>query len=410
MGEDFSKAIWGKTVAICTVDEDLMEMVRKGFSEGAVAEVLPDCRKDDNTGYSPEEMKDIEDGYEEQKKTINMPLCDTKGAAMIRNSFIKHFPHHGNDVEVGVYYSRTGGEKAQWHSDNNHNLTIQVLGEKTWSCAKGSTHTVRSKAKLDPPKNHSEQLEKSTYFNESNASQVTSYTLTPGTAFYIPPGWWHTVASVGRYDSFSIDLRIGNVLHAKWICEAVFSGLQERFHQVSHPSSAMGMQDYNNGVSDGLKRQMEYVAENIVNMAQSHPIPRALPSQWRLSNGFARVGTLEYLSDVLAPTMLGTSDTSRIQFTKNISVSFRTLPSALCLDFFFESTLSTMEYFRYTMHIPPTPEDREYVMQLVKDRSHTVSGFPLLASVLVYANLAVLVTEQPVEEKQAKKRARKNTK
>ena len=42
---------------------------------------------------------------------------------------------HGNDIEVGVYFSRVGCEPAQWHLDPNHNFTIQVLQSVAVCCS-----------------------------------------------------------------------------------------------------------------------------------------------------------------------------------------------------------------------------------------------------------------------------------
>ena len=41
---------------------------------------------------------------------------------------------------------RLGGETSNWHFDNNHNITIQLYGQKDWQYIPGSTSTVASRA------------------------------------------------------------------------------------------------------------------------------------------------------------------------------------------------------------------------------------------------------------------------
>ena len=74
--------------------------MQEGFSDGAVADVLRQCRTDDNRLYTPGEVQSLMADFDDERKTLNMPYCCTPGANMLRSSFIRHFGDLGNDIEV----------------------------------------------------------------------------------------------------------------------------------------------------------------------------------------------------------------------------------------------------------------------------------------------------------------------
>ena len=240
--EQFLAEYWGKKVYVGALSEDSYEAVRSRFCNGDFAAVLAECRKEDNTSYTDSERDEIEAGFRERKATVNQPFNFCDGAEDLRLSFIESCAGHGNDVEVGVYFSQTGGETTDWHFDNNHNLTVQVAGHKEWLHVAGDVNTVASRSLKDlatRPKNRHEQL----VTIPPTHGATTCYNLQPGSVIYLPPGHWHAVSSVGQHESFSVDLRVGNVLKCKWAAECLFSAMLAKT-RVGHELKAMGPGDY----------------------------------------------------------------------------------------------------------------------------------------------------------------------
>ena len=97
------------------------------FHDGKLGDIAAECRKEDNTKYSSEEISDLEAQFEGQRRTLNLPWAFCDGALELQSSFIEKVGL-GNDIEVGVYFSKVGSGMvgSGWHSDNNHNITIQV--------------------------------------------------------------------------------------------------------------------------------------------------------------------------------------------------------------------------------------------------------------------------------------------
>eukprot|EP00755_Sulcionema_specki_P028958 Sspe_Gene.91057::Locus_62531_Transcript_1_1_Confidence_1.000_Length_1379::g.91057::m.91057 len=406
----FVETYWGKAVYAGSVGDEVFERLKKGFGGGDLAEVLPHCRKDDNTTYTPEEMRGMETDYEESRKTLNLPLCFTEGADDLRESFIKECGDLGNDIEVGVYYSRPGGEAAPWHSDNNHNITIQVLGEKDWHCAPGSPHTINSRAMLSTPRNRYEQK-----CSLPDLSHSTVFALKPGSIIYLPPGHWHSVTAVGKEDSFSIDIRIGNILHSRWICEAIFASLLDEFHSNPSEERSVGPSDFGGAaLSSSVAEQAKYVASNISNLLKCCRIPRCFPFERALTNGLHKKASLAYLLErgfaapplgaewhlVLSPLV---ALTAKQQDACSLIVELRS-----------ESPLTTMEYARCALVAPL--HVISHVEHLARTGRFTHSDLPSspakedvehLLRVLLHANVLYALHEMAPPSQPMRKRRKK---
>ena len=351
----FKERYWGKDIFIGEMWGEGFEKLKNGFGDGNLCDILQHCRKDDNTRYTPAEMDGMEEDFLNSKKTINMPLCFTEGADEIRNVFLKEFPNLGNDVEVGVYFSRTGGEIAHMHSDNNHNITIQVAGTKEWHCRPGSQHTERSKALSDAPKNLNEQRNSQLDRRSASAFPPQTYVVCPGSVIYLPPGYWHSVVSTGEEDSFSIDIRVGNITHAKWIAEAVYNKLYSEFHcSAGAVGLSLSKEDYQQtALSNGILEQSRYLRKNLMSLLVNCPPISSLPFERDQSNGFHRGSHVSWLLEKLPPKIPAVDIPFRVTslFTPHPMVSFcvKLLPNYCVLYLFSESTLTTMEYIRYSM-------------------------------------------------------------
>jgi hypothetical protein len=69
-----------------------------------VREIIAQCRNADNVPYSPEEIEDMVNDLNDNKHTLNLPFCFTKGAMELKNSIL-------NDVfqGIGANQCRHGG-------------------------------------------------------------------------------------------------------------------------------------------------------------------------------------------------------------------------------------------------------------------------------------------------------------
>eukprot|EP01061_Rhynchopus_euleeides_P010043 TRINITY_DN1937_c0_g5_i1.p1 TRINITY_DN1937_c0_g5~~TRINITY_DN1937_c0_g5_i1.p1 ORF type:complete len:489 (+),score=151.30 TRINITY_DN1937_c0_g5_i1:142-1467(+) len=355
--EAFQRDFWGKKIWAGRCTEDAMEMLKEGFGEGDMEQVLPMCRKDDNSTYTPEQMRDLESSYEEGRKTLNFPLCFTEGAQQLRNAFLTTFRDCGNDVEVGVYFSRPGGETAPLHSDNNHNITIQVSGQKEWTCCEGNPNTTTSRAYLEPPRNGYEQATRSAV--KPDTPNLKTYLLNPGSVIYLPPGHWHAVKSVGSENSFSIDLRVGNVLKSKLLCEMMYSGLLQHFNEKGSFECSLEPGDFNGfGNLEGMMAvQMKHVVQNMAICMHQTRLPRTVIPRAELSDGLQRGCRVE---DVLSQIpkqfqsgLLKQSDSCTVRLNPLVATSMKTADSdyvILCL--LAESAISSMEYLRMSLYAP----------------------------------------------------------
>ena len=290
----FTNEFWGRKPYNTVLGEEVQEQVLGRFCGGQLVDVLAECRRDDNSRFSSEEISAMEADLEVHRKTLNVPLCYCPGALDLQSSFIERVGL-GNDVEVGVYFSKVGGDVAGWHFDNNHNITIQVSGQKDWYLAPGEANPVSNRGLEQAPRNWHEQVCPMPPPGRPSGSQHMCYNLRPGSVMYIPPGHWHSVVPV-QEDSFSIDMRVANVAQCKWIAEAAFGGLLAQFYRDNDRYLGVGAPDWDGALSPGTQEQVQYLAKNISGMLQRCRLPRCIPFQRAHSDGLNKGASLQYLS------------------------------------------------------------------------------------------------------------------
>ena len=248
-GEEFRPDGWGKistswrVPCVCSQDDGTLkpdssplDLLRRGFCNGNVREIIALCRNADNVPYTPEEIDEMMEDLNNNGHTLNLPFCFTEGAMALKNSILKDvfssglgvgrlFCDEGSaavmDVEVGVYITRTHGAEATWHYDNNHNYTFQLYGSKDWHTVEdgNNVNVIGSRGLCDPPRNRAEQVNRTPNFSKERITRLEA-----GMGIYVPPGHWHRVVPVTEDPvCLSIDIRIASVTMARWLCENVFA-------------------------------------------------------------------------------------------------------------------------------------------------------------------------------------------
>eukprot|EP01134_Creolimax_fragrantissima_P003290 CFRG3290T1 len=297
----FKEEYWGTQVYSTDLDDDTFNNLLDGFHGCQFSEVAGNSRKDDNSKYTADEVSEMESSLD-SNTTVNLPFCFTPGATAIKNAFISACEGFGNDVEVGVYFSVVGGHPAPWHLDNNHNITIQLVGEKDWLLIPGTKqdNLTSSREIHDIPNNQKEQR---LPIPATGPANYTSQSLVPGSVLYVPPGHWHSVVPTSG-ESMSVDLRVANISHAKWIAEAVFALLSDTkfphdgFHQVNARFGTIGPKDFqqHGGSYTDIVDMLAFVKDEVLPQASSRcRIPRCFPSQTHLSDGLTSGATLGFL-------------------------------------------------------------------------------------------------------------------
>ena len=382
--DEFFRTFWGKQPYLGRIsphsdarDERLLFMLQRNVvHNGDIEATLKDCRREDNSPLSVEEIGAQASALSEGKRTIDQPFCVGSAAAQqLRNDFIvqSHFqylhqlrqhvtnklcpsctgnapaPHEGkqrreqaiipcddpgqctdvdrrflfSDVEVGVYFSETGGQPTDWHFDNNHNFTIQLFGQKEWQVApafhetngeekfhssagkqSSSEFVVGSRSRiglLNKPKNRFEQVVlgaasipevnpmRAVAIQEKTLQpELSTYRLEEGCILYLPPGWWHEVRCVGAGTSISADLRVGNIAAAKWNAEVMFA------------EAMLSAAKEDIGTSRHSETQAVQRSLTVQRSLCGHPhsrcrVLRPLPAEHHLCNGMARGVSVEYL-------------------------------------------------------------------------------------------------------------------
>lgn len=218
--EQFVRGYWGVQPFCTALRAASLRKLRRGFHQGEVGPILAECRRDDNSPYSAEELSALERDLDASRKTLNMPYCFCEGALQLSSAFIACCGHLANDVEVGVYFSDVGGDVASWHQDNNHNITIQLYGQKEWHHQPGTLAADSSSGMFDAPRNRCEQLHRMS----QPTAQSSCFNLAAGSVLYVPPGWWHSVVPL-EGGSVSVDIRAGSLTHARWVSEALYVSL-----------------------------------------------------------------------------------------------------------------------------------------------------------------------------------------
>eukprot|EP00656_Telonema_subtile_P002162 TRINITY_DN1093_c0_g1_i1.p1 TRINITY_DN1093_c0_g1~~TRINITY_DN1093_c0_g1_i1.p1 ORF type:complete len:408 (-),score=54.60 TRINITY_DN1093_c0_g1_i1:112-1335(-) len=316
-------------------------------------------------------MSTMQSDFEMSRKTLNLPFCFCPGALSLHRAFTECCDDLGSDVEVGVYFSKVGGDVASWHFDNNHNITIQLTGSKDWLHIPGSTNTVASRSLAgEPSKNRFEQQ---CPLPSTGPDSYTCYALTPGSVLYVPPGHWHQVVpTVG--DSLSVDIRIGNVVDAKRIAEAVFAGLLEEFSYATDPTP----RHLTSG--DSLSEQVKHITEHLPRYLNRNQLPRSLPCEARLSDGMNRGASITYLLTYLlrnlpfdGPEKWLTAEVCGLNPLVAIQLK-RSKRGGLGVCLSSVSSLTNMEYLRFTITVSMLLE--EPLKRLMRDSKVQVLEFP----------------------------------
>ena len=339
---DFCSQYWGQKVFATKLGDQELESLQAGFFDGDLVEVLKECRNEENVPHTAEEMTGFEQDLEGARKTINMPFCFTPGAVALRSSFLESCAELGNDIEVGVYASHPGGDIANWHFDNNHNITIQLYGQKDWNYMPGSPNTVGSRSLAgDTAKNRYEQQRLTPSPNDES---VQCFSLVPGSVIYVPPGHWHQVTPI-EGSSLAVDIRVANLLQARWIAEAVFSGLLQQFDYANTALHSVHSQE-------DMQQQLQYVAASLPSMLLRTSVPRCLAAEPNQSNGMNRGATLEHLREkhnfvsLAHPQVL-------VGVNLLVAISFKLREiDQLMVQLHSVSSLSTMEYLNFKILCP----------------------------------------------------------
>lgn len=379
--EKFVEEYWGKKVFVTRVSEELLETLSTEFEDGQMDRLMPFCRNEDNTTMSPETMQNIEKDFQENKTTVSLPFCFNPGATELRNSFIQSCSGLGNDVEVGLYFSQTGGQPKGWHFDVNHNLTLQLTGQKDWSVLPGNLNAMNPREAAEGPKNRLEQQH--CHFPKDSDS-ATVYNLQPGSVIYLPPGFWHSVKSVGRDDSCSVDVRVASVVKCKWLCEALFAGLLQHSYFLPDSSSAplreIGPRDLRDPSSGGkaprkkerpvshdptsgralcnpyavlgFEDEAECISQLLPQMLRRCRMLRCFPSQEEHSNGMHKGATLTFLHDDMQFRCLEPGKFNQYSIGVNTLVAITLKQrddSKLIVQMFAQSGLTSMEYLNFSL-------------------------------------------------------------
>ncbi|CAE7740577.1 eag [Symbiodinium sp. CCMP2456] len=340
----FLEEFWGQKVFSTSLCEDLLTILSVGFHDGNLSECVADCRKDDNVQFTEAELEGFQADLE-QRRSVILPFCFTPGAIDIKRAFIHACSGFGNDIEVGMYFSRLGCEPAQWHFDPNHNLTIQILGEKDWYCAEGNPHTFgAARGMRDVPMNFMDQ---SIPIPGTGPLDRSCYNLRPGSVLYIPPGHWHSVTPV-QGECVSVNLRVANLLHAKWICEVLFAEMI-RAARGQGTLCAVRPPDFGGpGLSDTMKQQAAHCGD--LESFWCRP-PRCFPFQKEHSDGLRLGATLDFLKskNFLCDRSLLSKDGLVIMSPLVSIIPKRRDADSLVVDLRSVSSLTGSDYLRFSI-------------------------------------------------------------
>ena len=353
---------WNKKARLSSISEDEHSFLHSSFCDGDVSEIISMCRKADNSPYSADERESMESDLESHARTLNLPYCFCDGARALELAVIDALADHVNDIEVGVYVSKVGGDVAEWHCDNNHNITIQLSGSKEWQVLPGGERRAEgSRGMFDAPRNRAEQVQQRALPSTANAA---SYSLATGSVLYLPPGEWHRVVPTGDPLSVSIDIRIGNLTAARWLSEAMHATLGSLNipRQVVGPSNSSILSGSGGSRSSSRPDPCSIRAAwdpttpsgslgtllldegRLHSLIKSCPVPRPLPCEPELSDGLNRVARLESLPD--GPSLPSWTDAVCLSSLVALTLKLRD-GSTLLVSLTAVSSLSNYEYLRF---------------------------------------------------------------
>lgn len=284
---------YGKTPFATALDDEVASRLHEAFCEGDVSLILAECRKADNSPYSLEDREGYERDLENHARTINMPYCFCDGARQLNTAVVEALGDLVNDVETGVYISRVGGDVAEWHCDNNHNITLQLAGSKDWHLlAAGTGRADGARGMFDAPRNRAEQLQRA-----PATGSASTYSLVAGSVLYLPPGDWHRVVPTARL-SISVDVRIGHITAARWLSEAVYAvaACQAVPSELAEHGWGCGIDAVGPDATSSLDEHAGVLARHGIGaLLRKCPLPRLLPCEDAICDGLHRAASLDYL-------------------------------------------------------------------------------------------------------------------
>jgi len=215
----------------------------------------------------------------------------------------------------------------------------------------GSTNTVGSRSMQDVTRAPLNRFEQQRAIPPTSHGNYTCFNLREGSVIYLPPGHWHQVSTAdGNERSLSADIRIANVLHSRWICEAVFAHLLERFCKSNQSFSVSPADFAEGGLSEGVEKQAEHVMTSLPSMLRHCRLPRWIPFQSCHSDGMNLGATLAFLREKQFMTAQVGKSSSVIGVNPLVALTLKLCNGrALVLHIRSESSLSTMEYLRFTL-------------------------------------------------------------
>ncbi|CAJ1458147.1 unnamed protein product [Effrenium voratum] len=363
--KQFLEEYWGLKPFSGSLGEDVLTIISVGFHDGNMAECVGDCRKDDNSSFTEEEFEGFQADLN-QRRSVILPFCFTSGAWDIKSAFMRDCAGYGNDAEVGMYFSRPGVEPAPWHFDPNHNVTIQIVGEKDWHYAPGNPHTIGGARGLrDAPMNF---LDQSVDIPSTGPLERQCYSLKPGSVLYVPPGHWHSVLPV-KGDCVSVNLRVANLLHAKLISEAVFATLAASARS-QNTQYMVRPDDFAQGTAE-LQQQAALAVRELSSSLQRCRPPRCFPFQVEHSDGLRLGACLSYVSQQgFLATELNKNATVGVNPLVSILPKLRDADQ-LVIDLRSVSSLTGSDYLRFSLLCSATL--LEPVMLLARRGKATVS-------------------------------------
>lgn len=319
----------------------------------------------------------MERDLESHARTLDLPYCFTDGAHRLSDAWVSACAELGHDVEVGVYFSNSHAIHAEWHRDENHNFTFQLVGQKDWYHLEGdTTHGARpdgSRGMFDAPRNRAEHAARAPPAGLAGCPCVS---MAPGSVLYLPPGHWHRVVPV-EGPCVSVNLRIGQLLRARWLCEALFAALAAAPRDGPDAQlRALGLAamqplggcDFGGGGDPSLSvstlpafgsrppAAMDEVVDGVRGTLQrllsTCPLPRALPCERALSNGLERAASLAFLArrGCLAPAAELTQ-TARLRPSALVAITLKARGAGeLLVHLTGASSLTGIEFLRFAVH------------------------------------------------------------
>ena len=400
-------------------DSSFFDLLRRGFCDGNVREIIALCRDADNVPYTPEEIDEMMEDLNNNGHTLNLPFCFTEGAMALKNSILNEVFHgifSGGrmlyedddpntisvmDLEVGVYITRAHGAEATWHYDNNHNFTFQLYGSKDWHTVEdgNNVNVIGSRGLRDPPRNRAEQVNRTPNFSKERITRLEA-----GMGIYVPPGHWHRVVPVTEDPvCLSIDIRIASVTMARWLCENVFAkfmcepsfgyikdtGQNETLEQDVaigwgkylhlHPGNPL------DNLHTCLSRHVEYLKAVLSGAHWRYRFcdpPVAMPFEPDLSDGMDLCASLEFLIDkqlTEGRKLTGLADLAKkmkegyvrkwkVALTPFVAVTKKEAEDGVVMHMRHTSGLTNMDYQRYGILCP---FDCETLIDRIIDRTLT---------------------------------------